>query len=799
MRRSSILLLVLVLVAVFAIYQSMRPVAPPPRSGASSKVELPSARTEPATARTAQPVPGEHVGATALITVAYPENTAVLNTALPAPSHAVSYVRIDRAQIEAKSSPFWRPKGGRIELPMPGGQTLGVAIDDSEMLGANRFTSTGHIEGQPESRAVFAYNAGYLTASIIGRERSYALRPATETLSQWYEIDPALVGNCGGARHPQPDPSILGAIAARKAREMVAAAEVSAGDTPATAAAADGTQRPEVHVLMLYTQAVKTTMSGAARVAALQSEFDECTARVNADLAASQINARVKLVRIAETQYDADNSLTPGGTVQNDALTALHNTSDGKMDEIHAVRNSAGADIVCLIHNRPDSYSVGLAFVLDAPARVDVGVGLYNPWFAFAVVYYGVVTGTDVVAHEFGHLFGCAHARGDDGATGTKDGAYTYSYGYRFFGSNGLQYRDIMAYAPGTRLSYFSTPRIVVPAPVSRPIGIAAGQPGESDCALTIEQNAFEVAGYRLQTQAAPAGTLVNVSTRAFVGTGDSVLIGGFVMGSTQSKRVLIRAAGPALLPAGVTDFLPNPRFRVVSHSGTTVAENDDWGTQPNAAEIAVRAADVGAFAFAPGSTDAAALITLSPDAYTTVVEGVGGATGSSIVEVYDIDRVGEKIINLSTRGYADKDRELFGGFVVDGAAGTTKRILIRALGPTLARPPYNVSGAMSDPMFSLYNGAYELVLKNDDWSTGTTSGRVGAEEDFSPLVKYYSEEHIAATGQAPSNRREPCIMADLPPGNYTVIVQPFERLGGSNPQPAEPGVATIEVFEITQ
>jgi hypothetical protein len=67
------------------------------------------------------------------------------------------------------------------------------------------------------------------------------------------------------------------------------------------------------------------------------------------------------------------------------------------------------------------------------------------------------------------------------------------------------------------------------------------------------------------------------------------------------------------------------------------------------------------------------------------VVEGVGGATGVGLVEAYDVSRATTRIVNLSTRGYADNaGREMFGGFVVQGAAGTTKRILVRVLGPTL-------------------------------------------------------------------------------------------------------------------
>ena len=140
----------------------------------------------------------------------------------------------------------------------------------------------------------------------------------------------------------------------------------------------------------------------------------------------------------------------------------------------------------------------------------------------------------------------------------------------------------------------------------------------------------------------------------------------------------------------------------------------------------------------------------------------------------------------------------MVGGFVVQGAAGTTKRILIRALGPTLGKS-FGVTGAMSDPRFALYDAKNQLILTNDDWTTSTASGTVGPTPDFSPIAKTYSEQQVFATGYAPSNRREPCVLLDLAPGSYTVIVDPFEDLTDDPPHPASPGVAIVEVYEIAK
>ena len=119
--------------------------------------------------------------------------------------------------------------------------------------------------------------------------------------------------------------------------------------------------------------------------------------------------------------------------------------------------------------------------------------------------------------------------------------------------------------------------------------------------------------------------------------------------------------------------------------------------------------------------------------------------------------------------------------------------MLVRVRGPSLARAPFNVPDAMDDPFMEIRNAAGQLILRNDDWSTGAVGG-ASEENDFTPLVRYYHEKQFVATGLAPANRREPCLMADLPPGSYTVIVMPFELLPD---EPARPGVALVEVFEI--
>ncbi len=126
---------------------------------------------------------------------------------------------------------------------------------------------------------------------------------------------------------------------------------------------------------------------------------------------------------------------------------------------------------------------------------------------------------------------------------------------------------------------------------------------------------------------------LVNVSARNQVGTGDDILIAGFAISGTGSKKLLIRAVGPTLGAFGVEGALADPIVRVFDSRNTVVGSNDNWE-----ASLATTFAQVGAFALASGSRDAALIIDLpASSSYTVQVSGASGGTGEALVEVYEI------------------------------------------------------------------------------------------------------------------------------------------------------------------
>ena len=98
---------------------------------------------------------------------------------------------------------------------------------------------------------------------------------------------------------------------------------------------------------------------------------------------------------------------------------------------------------------------------------------------------------------------------------------------------------------------------------------------------------------------------------------------------------MLIRAIGPtlALTLFNVSGAVADPQLALFG-GATKIAENNDWGGTPALMEAFAR---VGAFALPSESKDAALIATLLPGNYTVEVSGVGGATGTALLEAYEL------------------------------------------------------------------------------------------------------------------------------------------------------------------
>jgi uncharacterized protein YkwD len=251
------------------------------------------------------------------------------------------------------------------------------------------------------------------------------------------------------------------------------------------------------------------------------------------------------------------------------------------------------------------------------------------------------------------------------------------------------------------------------------------------------------------------APRLANISTRAVVGTNANVLIGGFIITGTQSKKVIVRGIGPSLpLPGSLLD----PALELHNSSGAVIASNDNWGQSANSAEIA----DSGVAPTNPN--ESAILMSLAPGSYTAVLSGVNQTTGTGVVEVYDLENAANsKLANISTRAFVQSgDNVLIGGLIVVGPSAAD--VIVRAIGPSLTVP-----GAMADPTLELRDANGVLLASNDNWRTTQQTA-------------------IINTGVAPTRDEESAIVTSFSPGSYTAIVR------GAN---GTTGVAVVEVYQL--
>jgi hypothetical protein len=153
---------------------------------------------------------------------------------------------------------------------------------------------------------------------------------------------------------------------------------------------------------------------------------------------------------------------------------------------------------------------------------------------------------------------------------------------------------------------------------------------------------------------------------------------------------------------------------------------------------------------------------------------------GVALVEVYDLSPDSSSILgNISTRSFVQTDDNvMIGGFIVQGSQ--SKTVIVRAIGPELSAPPFNVPNALANPSLELHDGTGTLIASNNNWATTIIGGIITANQ----------VHDIQASGYAPGDGLESAIIAELPAGNYTAIVRGVNNMTG---------VALVEVYDLDQ
>jgi len=215
------------------------------------------------------------------------------------------------------------------------------------------------------------------------------------------------------------------------------------------------------------------------------------------------------------------------------------------------------------------------------------------------------------------------------------------------------------------------------------------------------------------------------------------------------------------------------------------IASNNNWVTTIIGGIITQnQVRDIMNSGYAPSNgLESAIIADLQPGNYTAIVRGVNQMTGVGLVEVYDLNNPGTVpssfLRNISSRSLVLTGEDvMIGGFTVQGSENSTTRVIVRAIGPELTR--YGVQNVLTDPTLELHNAAGALIASNDNWQTTVLGGIITKDQVMD----------IQSSGHAPTEPSESAIIAELPPGRYTAIVQ------GKN---IIVGVALVEVYDLGQ
>ena len=429
--------------------------------------------------------------------------------------------------------------------------TLGVELFDGLIVTLERatieerspgnYTWQGRVRGYDRSEAVLTVVDGQIAATIVVVDAGLRSADTYQVQSgpggtQWLRrLDPA-------GFPPDHPPGSEALQAPPHAPGTTAGAALDQGIlSPSTTA--DATTEADtgdtIDVMVVYSN--QTAAKAATTIAA---EIQHAVDRANLAYANSGIGTRLRLVHYQQVNYDESGDF-------NTDLTRLTDGGDRYMDDVPALRDSRGADLVSLFVE--DAQYCGIAWL--GP----------NPGYGFSVVSRGCAGGYLSFAHELGHNIGARHDPYVDPTT-------TYAHGYAYPAG---RWRTVMAYddacaAAGTsctRIAYFSNPLVSYGSPAV-PMGTAT----LSDNARLHNANAWTVANFR------PAGG--TVCTYALTPASASVAAGGatntvwLTVGTYCPWTIGSSAAWLTVLSPSSGSGSATVKYAVAANTGTSRSAN---------------------------------------------------------------------------------------------------------------------------------------------------------------------------------------------------------------------------------
>jgi len=352
--------------------------------------------------------------------------------------------------------------GDTLTLDLFEDTVLPITVDATRQSTVDTMHVQGRVDGNPQSRALFVVHKGIATGKVhVPSVGDFSIRTNERGEQVVEEIDLAAYPPCGcGEQHVVNAQGGVGAPGANDAG--------IAGGPPTCGGSF-------IDMMVVYTPEAQSQQGGNAQIEArIVLAIDE----INSIYANSGITSRIRLVYKGEIDYSETGSFFS-------EIDNLTGTNDGLMDEVHALRDQYAADLVSLIISHTQEGTIcGVGWLMQpaAPGFQEYGFNVNNADCTF---------NTYTLPHEIGHNQGCAHDR-DNGAGG---GAYPFSYGHRFTAlDDGIEYRTVMSYAPGSRVPHFSNPDI---AYLGTATGLPEADPLSADNVRSINLTAPIVSAFR--------------------------------------------------------------------------------------------------------------------------------------------------------------------------------------------------------------------------------------------------------------------------------------------------------------
>lgn len=403
-------------------------------------------------------------------------------------------------------------------------------------------------------------------------------------------------------------------------------------------------------------------------------------------------------------------ALSPAGETNNYTVTA---TNTGGFTTVNVNITVKDVPPSALTYStNPATYTKGTAITNNTPSSSGGPVVSYSilPALPAGLSFStstGVISGTPTALSPAANytitatnMGGSAPATVNITVKDVAPSALTYSTNPATYSKGAAITNNTPSSSGGPVVSYSISPGLPTALSFSTTTGVISGTPTATSPATDYTVTATNSGGSTTATVniTVNGGLVGNVSTRLPVGTGDNVLIEGFIVqgpaGST--KKIIVRAIGPSLAPFGITDALANPTLEIHDASGATIASNNDWKiTQIGGIITADQSAEISASQLAPSNDlESAIIANLAPGSYTAVVRGVNNTVGTGLVDAYDLSPSSPaKLANIATRGLIQPgDKLMIAGFIVQNAPVQT---VVRAIGPSLIA--FGIANALPD------------------------------------------------------------------------------------------------------